>query len=61
MQIDPGMPDTDNLLHRYTAEHAAAAAGDAVWLDELERRRRELAAASKLIMQRIRRACCGSI
>jgi hypothetical protein len=55
------MSDTaDNLVNRLAAEHAAAAAGDAVWLDELERRRRELAAAGKRIMQRIRRAAsCG--
>ena len=45
-----------DLVHRLKAEHRAKVAGDAVWLDELERRRGELAAEGRRLMQRIKRS-----
>ena len=45
-----------SLVQRLHAELEATAANDAVWIDELERRRRELAAEGERLLERMKLA-----
>jgi hypothetical protein len=45
---------TSGLVQRAKAEHAATVAHDDRWVEELERRRRDIAMAGERILQRAR-------
>jgi hypothetical protein len=47
------------IVQSLQAEHAALAAHDAVWIDELDERRRKLAAYCAQLLEDVRRAAIG--